>query len=87
MGRFEAGSGEGIEITSHEPAEHRYRKLVVSDGKAVGAILIGYPRDVATISAAVKQRADVSAYLDDLRAGNWEVLGKVLDQQKTARAA
>src|SRR3954452_23077296 len=39
MGRYEARGATDREITLTEPEEHRYRKLVIADGKAVGAIL------------------------------------------------
>ena len=87
MGRFEATSEEDIEIVQEDTAENRYRKLVISEGKLVGAILIGYPRDVPTVSAAVKGRADVSTYLDQLRSGNWSALAEARYQDRTASAA
>ncbi len=87
MGHFEARSGDEIEITLSGPEDHRYRKLVIAEGKLIGAILIGFPRDVPTVSTAVKQHANVAAYLDDLRAGNLEVLSKVTDGQTALVAA
>ncbi len=85
-GSGEAQSGEDTVITLDEPAKHCYRKLVIADSQIVGAILIGYPRDVPTISTLIKQRADVRVYLDDRRAGNWTVLGTILTQPPLATA-
>ena len=43
-----------------------YKKLVLEDGHLVGAILLGDTKDVAPISRLIRQKADVSAYIEDL---------------------
>jgi NADPH-dependent 2,4-dienoyl-CoA reductase/sulfur reductase-like enzyme/ferredoxin len=55
--------------------QRNYRKLVIREGRIVGAILIGHPIDVPAVTAAIKQGLDVTPILNDLRAGNWEALG------------
>ena len=77
VGRFQAQSATDIEIAIEDTLEHRYRKLVIADGKLVGAIMMGYPLEASTVTAAVKASCDVSAHLDALRAGRWEVLSEL----------
>jgi NADPH-dependent 2,4-dienoyl-CoA reductase/sulfur reductase-like enzyme/ferredoxin len=77
IGRFEPRSGAESVIALEDISEHRYRKLVIAAGKIVGAILLGYPAYAPAVTAAVKSSTDVSAQLDDLRAGRWEVLERL----------
>ncbi len=55
-----------------DTAEHLYRKLVISNGKIVGAILLGYPTYASSVTEVIKQGIDVTDYLDALRAGGVE---------------
>jgi NADPH-dependent 2,4-dienoyl-CoA reductase/sulfur reductase-like enzyme/ferredoxin len=75
MGRIDARSVAEIEIAQQDQEGHGYRKLVVADGKLVGAILLGDPQNMTTVTAAVKEGRDVSQHLDALYAGQWEILG------------
>jgi len=75
MGRFERRSDNEIEIGQTHVNGRGYRKLVISDGQLVGAILVGDPAHAQLVSAAVKEHRDVSGQLDALQAGNWTVLG------------
>jgi NAD(P)H-nitrite reductase large subunit len=72
VGRFEAAPGEE-EIVLEDTAESRYRKLVVADGRIVGAILLGYAVEAPAVVRAVKDGQDVSSALDRLRAGDWSL--------------
>ena len=74
IGRFEASSPDESVLALEDPAEQRYRKLVIAGGAIVGAILLGYPRDVAAVTAAIKERRDVTRHIEALQAGNWDVL-------------
>jgi nitrite reductase (NADH) large subunit len=75
IGRFEPTSDDEIVIALEDTESHRYRKLVITQGKIVGAILLGYPLDAPAVTAAIKQGVDVSGCIETLRAGNWSVLG------------
>jgi NADPH-dependent 2,4-dienoyl-CoA reductase/sulfur reductase-like enzyme/ferredoxin len=75
IGRFQPQSADEIEIALEESGENRYRKLLVADGKIVGAILLGYPLDAPNVTQAIKEGVDVTPYLEALQAGNWSVLG------------
>jgi NAD(P)H-nitrite reductase large subunit len=61
-------------VVLEDPDEHSYRKLVISDGKIVGAILIARQEDAPLVTAAVKDGRDVSAMIDALERGDWGVL-------------
>ena len=74
IGRFEAQSESEVEIALEDTNAHRYRKLVMAEGKIVGAILLGYPREAPAVTAAIQESLDVSDCLDALRAGQWDVL-------------
>jgi len=74
VGRIEAQSEADLEIALEDLDDHRYRKLVTSAGRLVGAILLGYPLEAPAVTAAVKAGLDVSADLDALRAGKWAAL-------------
>jgi NADPH-dependent 2,4-dienoyl-CoA reductase/sulfur reductase-like enzyme/ferredoxin len=55
----------------------RYRKLIIDEGRLVGAILVGYPRDIPAVQSAIEDARHVSAVLDELYAGQWSVLESV----------
>lgn len=59
--------GEGFaELRRVEPAAGRYTKLVLRQGRLVGAILMGDRRRVRLFERLVKEKADVSAYAERL---------------------
>ena len=58
-------------IVFKEEEQHRYRKLIISNGKIAGAILLGHPQDAPGVIAAVKKETDIRPLLEDLRRGNW----------------
>ena len=74
IGAFEPTSADDIVIALEDEAGTKYRKLVISGGRIVGAILLGYAREVAPVRAAITKNTDVRVHLDALRAGRWEVL-------------
>jgi NADPH-dependent 2,4-dienoyl-CoA reductase/sulfur reductase-like enzyme/ferredoxin len=67
VGRFDADEEAGEREDVYEDAEAlRYRKLVVdAEERCVGAILLGFPEDAASVTAAVKAHAPAA----DLAAG------------------
>jgi NADPH-dependent 2,4-dienoyl-CoA reductase/sulfur reductase-like enzyme/ferredoxin len=73
VGAIEGEPGDE-EIALEDPDESRYRKLVVRDGRLVGAILLGYARESAAVAAAVQEGWDVGDRLERLREGDWSVL-------------
>ena len=90
----------GIELASHRPlrgrraarggdrrsrTRGRYRKLVIADGRIVGAILLGHGNDVAAVRTAITRGFDVTAQLDALRAGRWDVLAELSGGSRSSR--
>ena len=73
VGQVEPGAGDEV-IVLERP--NSYRRLVISRGMVVGAIVIGHhPEDLAAASGAVRKRQLVDAWaLSELRAGRWGVL-------------
>jgi NAD(P)H-nitrite reductase large subunit len=77
IGRFEASSDQDDVIVQEDEGALRYGKLVISGNQIVGAILLGYSREVAAITSAVKQNWDIGHVLADLRAGRWDALDQL----------
>ena len=78
IGRIEAASERDEVIVEEDERALRYGKLVICDGRIVGAILLGYATEVAPIATAVKQGRRVTGVLEDLRAGRWDVVEDLL---------
>jgi nitrite reductase (NADH) large subunit len=87
LGRFEAGGPEEQTIAFEDAAAGRYRKLVIADGRIVGAILLGHGNDVAAVRTAITYGFDVRGTLDALRAGSWDVLARLGGDQPLEPAA
>ncbi|MEZ4725988.1 MAG: FAD-dependent oxidoreductase [Caldilineaceae bacterium] len=79
IGRIEANGSNETEIVFAEPAENRYRKLVLADGKLVGAILLGYPSLAPAVAEISKTQLDISRQLPALRNGDWDVLKSLIE--------
>ncbi len=61
------GKGEGYrELIREDGSNEVYKKLVVKDGKIVGAILLGDTKDIRAVSKLIKNNVDVSKYEDKL---------------------
>ncbi len=74
IGQIEPASDRDEVIVEEDERALRYGKLVISGGRIVGAILLGYSVEVAPVTSAVKQGWDVTSELDALRAGRWDTL-------------
>jgi nitrite reductase (NADH) large subunit len=72
LGRFEERDGD--EVVALEEPGGKYRKLVIEDGRIVGAILLGHSAEVAAVRAAVTGGRPVGDVLGELRAGRWAAL-------------
>ncbi len=77
VGEIEPRSPDDEVVVQEDETELRYGKLVISEGQIIGAILLGYSKEVAYITSAVKQGWDVTPALDALRAGRWDALERL----------
>ena len=87
IGRPAAKPGDQVVVDEDpDPAVPSYRRLVLSDGRAVGGIVLGnHPEDVAAVTAAVKNRVEISpAQLAELRRGDW---GRLKDAGRVSQPA
>jgi len=74
IGQINAASNQEEEIVLEDLGNHRYRKLIIANGKIIGSILLGYPREAPGVAEAVKSSFNVTPHLDKLRKGEWKVL-------------
>jgi len=63
IGRVEADGEGDVVIVEEDEEEARYRRIVLHDGRAVGAVLVGHPREVPELQRAVEEGRDLSALL------------------------
>ena len=63
IGRIEAAEPGDEAIVHEDAAGGRYRKLVITDGRIVGAILLGPGNDVAAVRTAITRGFDVTPEL------------------------
>ena len=73
VGRFESAAGDEV-FVDEDSANHRYRKLVLRDGRLQGAILVGWPEWIEPLSKAVKAHAVITTQLNPLKNGDWQGL-------------
>ncbi len=76
---FEPDSPDDIVITIEDSDSNKYKKLVISQNKIVGAILIGYPIEGPLVTKAVKSESNISSIISSLRNGSWNELSKLVD--------
>jgi nitrite reductase (NADH) large subunit len=77
IGRFAAQPDDTVVVSEDpDPAAPSYRRLVVSERRAAGAIVLGTdPEAVAAATVAVKNRAEISPeQIAELRRGEWGML-------------
>lgn len=77
IGRVEALPEDEV-IVVDRPTVPSYRRLLLSEGRAVGATVLGHhPADVTAAQKAVRNRAKVSLnMLQALRSGDWSALAE-----------
>ena len=73
LGEFIATEEDQV-IQLIDPEERRYRMLVLNQGRIKGAILLGYPQEATAVVRAAKDGLDMSSYVEDLKAGRWDVI-------------
>ena len=54
------------EFRASDPAQGRYKKLVVKDNKLVGAILLGFPKEMPRIASLIRQETPLEVPVEEL---------------------
>jgi nitrite reductase (NADH) large subunit len=87
IGRTEPGPGDEV-IVIDNPARQSYRRLIISDGRLVGGLVLGHhPEDFSAILAAVKKETYIGeGSLTALRGGDLRVLKPAGGAQSPAMA-
>ncbi|HAP66575.1 MAG TPA: NAD(P)/FAD-dependent oxidoreductase [Nitrospinae bacterium] len=68
--------GEGFkELIREDGSNEVYKKLVIKDGKIVGAILLGDTKEVRTVAKLIKNSTDVSKFEDKLTDSKFDLKG------------
>jgi nitrite reductase (NADH) large subunit len=78
IGHVEASPDDHV-VVDDRPGVPSYRRLIISEGRAVGATVLGHhPTDITAVQKAVRNRARVSPDAwRALRSGDWNVLGEL----------
>ena len=86
IGRLKAAPHDEV-IVDGRPGVMSYRRLVLSDGRAVGATILGHhPNDLAAAQRAVRDRIPVGTSAQAaLRSGDWSVLGHLGEERAPTR--
>jgi nitrite reductase (NADH) large subunit len=66
VGTFSAPDDSYQEYRVSDPARGVYKKIVVKDNKLVGAILLGFPQEMARITKLVRQEKPLEGPVEDL---------------------
>lgn len=74
MGVIEPRTDQDSVIIIENEREKTYRKLVISNNKIIGAILVGTKLYADDVHAAIENEIDVSAMMALLRSGDWKIL-------------
>jgi NAD(P)H-nitrite reductase large subunit len=74
VGEIAPRGPEEQEVRTADRHARRYRKLVLRNGRAIGAIAIGSPALFDGIADAVQTGRDLSAQLDAIERGDWSAL-------------
>lgn len=66
-------------ICSAEERADEHRLLIVENGRIAGAVFVGPPGIGKFIAPLVQKNPDLTPVLAELREGNWDALGRLLD--------
>ncbi len=78
FGKIEIDNKQQELISEDDEQEHERKKLIIEDGKIIGAVFVGPPGTSRDVSPVIQKNADVSGILDQLRSGDWSALRKAV---------
>jgi nitrite reductase (NADH) large subunit len=84
IGRPHADREGDVDVAVEHADGERYRKLVVSEGRIAGAVLLGHPEHADAVLAASREERDMRGHMEALRKGDWEVLSESSFEQAVA---
>jgi nitrite reductase (NADH) large subunit len=73
IGRFEPKSDDDVVIAELDGERHTYRKVVLSENRTVGTILIGHTGMAPVAASAIRESRDMSNFVEQLQNGDWSV--------------
>jgi len=74
VGQFQSERGGDVEVVFQDTARRTYRKLVLRDGRAIGAVLVGDPELYDDVVAAVEAARPLADQAFDLGRGDWSAI-------------
>ncbi len=85
IGVVDAPAGEARTVVVSAYGTRRYRKLILEEGRLMGAIILGTPELFDDVTRAVESRVDVGSELDALEQGKWQALSRLADGETLVR--
>jgi NAD(P)H-nitrite reductase large subunit/ferredoxin len=83
IGAVHAQAAHSVVVSDH--GARRYRKLVLEDGRLVGAIVLGNAELFDVVTQAVEARLDLGVDLEELERGNWGALSRAEEDGRMDR--
>lgn len=66
VGAINAPDGNYREYRMSDPTKGLYKKLVVNDNKLIGAILMGFPKEMARVTRMVREQEPLTSSVEEL---------------------
>ncbi len=83
FGRVQRLGADEIELVDLQSASNRYRKLLIAQGRVVGAILVNHPNEADRFARLVNSNADAIPLLAKAKTGAWVVIDASHDLRQT----
>ena len=77
IGEFNPRTENDEVIVLEDIEQDEYRKLIISKGRIIGAILIGFPRLAPVVTEVIKSGTDICPVIDQLKDGEWDILKSI----------
>src|SRR5215208_7646835 len=84
IGVVDARGGGSRTVAVSAYGTRRYRKLILEDGRLMGAIILGSPDLFDDATTAVERGLDLGSDLDALEHGKWQALSRLVEDETLA---